>query len=290
MPKNIMMILRNSLQKLLNKQKRLFLEYLFDVKGYSELTVKTYDIALSQALKKIEIIEESGKYIFNLMPYRLEIKELNAKTISKKLSAVRSFVIYLNDNSIAAHLQADESVKVAKTLPKPINHKSIMEALEQASLKERLIVALLYTLGLRISELSGMRLEDIGTSWVRVLGKGNKHRDLPLLESSKLLLDEYLTSFSPKIFLFEKNGERLSENSLRYVVNKVFRAVSLKVTPHQLRHSYATALLNSGAPIVDVSELLGHASMATTQIYTKLGSALKQQNYTKAHPLCGVDA
>ena len=88
---------------------------------------------------------------------------------------------------------------------------------------------------------------------------------------------------------FEKDGEKLSENSLRYIVTKVFRKVGIKVTPHQLRHSYATSLLNGGAPIVDVSELLGHSSMATTQIYTKLGSALKQQNYNKAHPLCGLD-
>jgi integrase/recombinase XerC len=69
------------------------------------------------------------------------------------------------------------------------------------------------------------------------------------------------------------------------MVTKVFKRVGMKVTPHQLRHSYATSLLNSGAPIVDVSELLGHSSMATTQIYTKLGSALKQENYNKAHPL-----
>jgi len=86
----------------------------------------------------------------------------------------------------------------------------------------------------------------------------------------------------------KKNGEKLSENSLRYIVTKIFKRIALKVTPHQLRHSFASSLLNNGANIVDVSELLGHSSMATTQIYTKLGSALKQQNYNKAHPLCGV--
>jgi len=88
-----------------------------------------------------------------------------------------------------------------------------------------------------------------------------------------------------KIFLFESNDKRLSENSLRYTVNKVFKRVGLKVSPHQLRHSYATELLNHNASISDVSELLGHSSMSTTQIYTKLGSVLKQQNYNKAHPL-----
>jgi integrase/recombinase XerC len=148
---------------------------------------------------------------------------------------------------------------------------------------------MLYTLGVRISELSSLKICDISDGWVRVLGKGNKQRDVPLLAHTKELLDEYLSTSLQKKFIFEKNGEKLSENSLRYIVIKVFGRVGLKVSPHQLRHSYASGLLNANAPIADVSELLGHSSMATTQIYTKLGSALKQQNYNLAHPLCGVD-
>ena len=145
---------------------------------------------------------------------------------------------------------------------------------------------MLYTLGLRISELSSLKLEDISDEWVRVLGKGNKQRDVPLLEQTKKSMDDYLSKKHRNKFLFEKDGERLSENSLRYIITKVFKRVALKVTPHQLRHSFATALLNNSARIADVSELLGHSSMSTTQIYTKLGSALKQENYNKAHPLC----
>ena len=284
-----MMTLRNSLKKLLDKKRVVFLEYLENMRGYSDLTIKSYDESIKEALLSIEILEEEKHTLFNLMPFRIKIAHLNAKTISKKLSALRSYVSYLNDNGVKVLLKADESVKVAKTLPKPISHKHIMEAIDKAELKERVVVTMLYTLGLRISELASIELKDMKAEWVRVLGKGNKHRDVPLLSSTKVLIDEYLTTFSVKQFLFEKKGEKLSENSLRYMVNKVFKDVSLKVTPHQLRHSYATALLNSGAPIVDVSELLGHSSMATTQIYTKLGSALKQQNYNKAHPLCGVD-
>ena len=88
------------------------------------------------------------------------------------------------------------------------------------------------------------------------------------------------------MFVFEKKGEKLSQNSLRYIVNKVFKRVGLRVSPHQLRHSYATQLLNNAASIADVSELLGHSSISTTQIYTKLGSSLKMKNYNAAHPLC----
>ena len=287
-PQIIMNSLRSSLKKLLDRQRVAFLEFLEGLKGYSDLTVQSYDESIKEALTCSEIVQEEKQITLNLMPYRIKIAHLNAKTISKKLSALRSFAEYLRDNEIPVVLKADDSVKIAKTLPKPISHKHILEALEGTCLEERLIVVMFYTLGVRISELSNLELSDISPSWVRVLGKGSKQRDVPLLASTRKLLDEYLEEWNPKKFLFEKNRGKLSENSLRYIVTKVFKRVSLKVTPHQLRHSYATALLNSGAPIVDVSELLGHSSMATTQIYTKLGSALKQQNYNKAHPLCGV--
>ena len=277
------------MKKLIDKQRVAYLESLEKLRGYSDLTIKSYDESIKGALSFVEIIEENSQILIDLMPYRIKIAQLNAKTISKKLSALRGFVEFLNDNGFRCVLKSDDSVKVAKTLPKPISHQHILEALEHADIQEKLIIIMLYTLGLRISELSSVKINDISNEWVRVLGKGNKQRDLPLISATKKILDEYLSVFVVKKFLFEKDGEKLSENSLRYIVTKVFRKVGIKVTPHQLRHSYATSLLNSGAPIVDVSELLGHSSMATTQIYTKLGSALKQQNYNKAHPLCGLD-
>ena len=286
MPRTTTKSSRTFLKKSINKLRISFLESLEKVKGYSDLTIKSYDETLKEAFSFIEITQEEGRLVLHLMPYRIHISKLNPKTISKKLSAIRSFSEYLNENGIKTLLHADQPVKVAKTLPKPIAHKYILEALAHADEEEKLVVVLLYTLGLRISELASLQLEDISQEWIRVVGKGSKQRDVPLLASTKELLENYLRSHTPKKFLFEKNREKLSENSLRYTVNKVFERVSLKVTPHQLRHSYATSLLNEGAPIADVSELLGHASMATTQIYTKLGSVLKQQNYTKAHPLC----
>ncbi len=277
------------MKKSIDKKRVEFLEYLENSRGYSDLTIKSYDESLKEAFKYIEILEEDKNTLFNLMPFRIHISTLNPKTISKKLSAIRSFVEYINDNGFKVTLKADESIKVAKTLPKPISHQHILEALQKAQKDEELVVVMLYTLGLRVSELSSLEVDDISDEWIRVLGKGNKQRDVPLIASTKEKIDEYLNSNSINKFLFEKSGEKLSENSLRYIVTKVFKRVSLKVTPHQLRHSYATALLNSGAPIVDVGELLGHSSMATTQIYTKLGSALKQENYNKAHPLSGVE-
>ncbi|OQX59655.1 MAG: integrase [Helicobacteraceae bacterium 4484_230] len=277
------------MKKPLNVYRIDFLDYLHRFRGYSDLTLKTYDEAVSEALRYIEVEENGGLNILNLMPYRLHISSLKSKTIAKKISAVRSFAEYMKEQGENIRLLADESIKVPKTLPKPIPHEYIKEALGVADLREKVVVILLYTLGLRISELSALKLEDITKEWVRVRGKGGKVRDIPLMASSSELVAFYRREFGPKQFLFEKDGVGLSENSLRYMVTKLFKKVGIKVTPHQLRHSYATVLLNNNARIADVSELLGHASMATTQIYTKLSSTLKMENYQNAHPLCRDD-
>lgn len=282
--------LRTFLKKLIEKYKKPFLESLENLRGYSDLTIKSYDETLQESAKYILAYEEDDRIIIDLMPYRIKIAKLNAKTISRKLSTLRGFSEYLNERGVKAILKADDSIKVAKTLPKPIPHEHIMQALQKADEEESLIITILYTMGLRISELSSLKTADISGEWVRVLGKGNKQRDIPLLAKTKKMIEEYLSKNNPNNFLFEKDGERLSENSLRYIITKVFKRVALKVTPHQLRHSFATSLLNNSARIADVSELLGHSSMATTQIYTKLGTSLKQQNYNKAHPLCNNES
>ena len=273
----------------LDHYRKAFLIYLEKFRGYSDLTLKSYDESLKEAFSFLEV-EEQGKHTtFDLMPYRLHIAHLKAKTISKKISAMRSFCSYLNDQGEKVSLKADESIKVPASLPKPINDTHIQEALSQAPMNEKLVVILLYTLGLRISELVSLEVKAITGEWVRVTGKGQKSRDIPLLPSTYALMQAYIDEMRPRRFLFESEQGQLSENSLRYLVTKCFKRIGLKVTPHQLRHSYATALLNNNARIADVSELLGHASMATTQIYTKLGSSLKMQNYLKAHPLCQDD-
>lgn len=273
----------------LNTYRKAFLEYLEKFRGYSDLTLKSYDESLQEAFRFLEIEEEGTHTTFNLMPLRLHIAHLKPTTISKKLSAMRSFCDYLGEQGEHVSMKADESIKVPASLPKPVSDAHIKEALSDAPLDERLVVTLLYTLGLRISELATLELGNITGEWVRVMGKGQKGRDVPMLASSYALLQRYVEEKKPSRFLFESKGARLSENSLRYLVTKCFKRVGLKVTPHQLRHSYATALLNNSARIADVSELLGHASMSTTQIYTKLGSSVKMQNYLKAHPLCQDD-
>ena len=206
--------------------------------------------------------------------------------MSKKLSSIRSFVKYMEDQmKLSVKLIADESIKVPQSLPKPIEEIYIEEVLAKANLEEKLLISMLYGLGLRISELSELKLEDIKEGWVQIHGKGNKVRELPLLDELVKLIKLYTAQTMPKKYLFEKGNAPMNSAQLRYKLTKLFKEAGLKVTPHQLRHSFATHLLNNGARIADVSELLGHATMATTQVYTKLGSVKKMQEYMKAHPL-----
>jgi len=267
-----------------------FLEYLFDVRGYSEHSIITYEIALRQMMEVSHFYEEDGIKILDITPFRLKIVKNHKKTIVKKLSAVRSFVKYLEDiKYVPVKLIGDETIKAPQSLPKPIEERYIDEVISKANLEEKLLISMLYGLGLRISELSGLKLEDIKEEWVQIHGKGNKVRELPLLKELQKLITLYVKDKMPKTYLFEKGNAPMNSAQLRYLLTKLFKEAGIKVTPHQLRHSFATHLLNNGARIADVSELLGHETMATTQIYTKLGSVKKMQEYMKAHPLVDKD-
>jgi len=274
------------MKKSLEQYKVDFFDYLKQFRGYSELTVKTYANVFTKAFPLIETEVNQNETVLNIMAYRMSIASQQSKTIAKNVSALRSFCHYLNDVGEPVSLQGDESIKVAQTLPKPIAHEHIMRAVEQLEQFDKCVILTLYLLGLRISELASLRLENIGTTVVRIEGKGKREREVPLPPSLQVLLQRYREIEAPSTYLFEKDGEKLRISSLRYIVTKSFKKIGIKATPHQLRHSYATILLNNRARIADVSELLGHASMVSTQIYTKLASATKLEQYVKAHPLC----
>jgi len=263
-----------------------FLEYLLDVRGYSETSIVTYEIALRQMMEVSHFYVEDSVTILDITPFRFKIVKNNKKTIVKKLSAIHSFMKYLEDQChLPVKLIGDESIKVPQSLPKPIEERYISEVLDKANLEEKVLISMLYGLGLRISELTLLKLEDIKGEWIQIHGKGNKVRELPLLPELQKLTRVYMKEKNPKTYLFEKGNAPMNAAQLRYILTKLFKEAGLKVTPHQLRHSFATHLLNNGARISDVSELLGHETMATTQVYTKLGSVKKMQEYMQAHPL-----
>ncbi len=266
-----------------------FLAYLLKVRGYSEQTVTTYATALHQMEQECEWYEDSGRWVLDIMPYRLAIRTLSKRTIHARLTAIRSFVRYLNDQAnLSVRTLGTETIKTPQTLPKPIEEHAISEVIAAATPEEELLIAMLYGLGLRISELASLRLDQIDGEWIRIKGKGNKVRQLPVLPYLQELITRHRRTRAPRIYLFEKDKAPMSAAQLRYRLSRLFRAHGFKATPHQLRHSFATHLLAHGARIADVSELLGHSSMATTQVYTKLGSVKKMEEYMGAHPLAGM--
>ncbi len=263
-----------------------YLNYLVKIRHYSPLTIKTYEGVLKEALKYIEFTQIESGYEINLLPYRHTIHGLHKKSIYKKITIVRSFVTYLKKNGVEVKLIGDERIKLPKNLPKPVNEQIIQEALASCNEDERLILYLFYGLGVRIGELVGLKLEAITKNWVSVKGKGGKIRQIPILDELHILLDSYIKRNGLKIYLFEKDGKMMQAHQIRYRIDKIFKRIGVKATPHQLRHSFASSLLNQGARINDVSELLGHSSLSTTQIYTKLNATTKMRNYQDAHPMC----
>lgn len=260
-----------------------------DLRGASETTVETYRAVLEDAVQLIDVNNETDPIQVDLMPYRAKIADQKPKTIAKKVSAVRSYLSYLKEIGYHFRVLSDEHIKVPKKLPKPVPEHFISEVLEKSDPQVRLMVLIFYGMGLRISELASLEKGDVDRDWIRITGKGRKSRILPVLPMIRESYDAYLQAYAPKRHLFEAGGKKLSENQIRYRVKKIFKELGLNMTPHQLRHSFATALLSQGARITDVSELLGHSALSTTEIYTQVSNSLKMTNYQNAHPLCKDD-
>ena len=271
---------RSSLRVLIGN----FLIYLEKNRGRGRKTITTYQPILIDAIEMIEIDEK--KMSIDCMNYRMAISDQEPKTIAKKLSAIRSFIDYLQERGYRFFTQNLNAVRTPKSLPKPATHKQVQETLGVITGEDALLVRLMYGLGLRISEVAGLRVADIHDDWLRVEGKGNKMRQVPIIAPLRDEIRAFIVANAPKTHLFEHNSKPLSDNQLRYKITTSFKRVGLKVTPHQLRHTFATEMLNSGASVVDVSEILGHSQLSTTEIYTKLSSSSKLKNYLTAHPLC----
>jgi len=268
-----------------------FLFYLEKVRGYAANSIITYENAVKEIVNSAHYYKEEESLTLDITPLRLKNVNNSKKTISKKLSVVRSFIKFMRDQkALEIELIGDSVIKVPKTLPKPIEKNLIEEILSCSNPREHLIISLLYGLGLRISELSTLSISNISKEWIQVEGKGNKTRQIPLLPSLYEEIEAYKQQAQPKVYLFEKKGQAMKTSQIRYLFTKVFKKSGIKATPHQLRHSFATHLLHNGARISDVSELLGHSSMVSTQIYTQLGSSKKLNEYAKAHPLCQGDS
>lgn len=292
-----------------------FLNYLTVEKGFSGNTVEAYRNDLQQMASFAE--EEANKQ--SLMPswanfsrqgmlsYMLNLKERNyaSTTIARKVAASRSFFGFLKAEGI---IKADptenmSSPSVGKSLPKPISISQVRSLLDQPAKRNTLearrdktMLELLYASGMRISELVSLNLGDVDTEggYVRCFGKGHKERMVPIYEQAARLVKEYSEETRPKLarkkdevaLFLNPRGERLTRQGFWQKLKEYAKAAGLdtQISPHTLRHSFATHMLSGGADLRVVQELLGHANIATTQVYTHLTSEHVRRTYEKSHP------
>lgn len=251
-----------------------YLAYLRTERGASEHTVRAY-------LNDLASAPVTGATFKGL---QLHINSLSCSARSKrrKVSVLRSFFKWAVRHGKLASSPADmlESPKVGARLPKCLDADDIIEAIETAHGRDCAILECLFGAGLRVSELVGLNVGDIKDGMVTTIGKGNKQRVVPIGQKAQVAVDALSCGRAPKEPVFTNaHGQRLSTNGIRSIVRRYISA-----TPHQFRHSFATAMLNGGTDIRLVQEMLGHASLSTTQIYTRVTTKAIQQAHKRAHP------
>ncbi|MFA5145393.1 MAG: tyrosine recombinase XerC [Candidatus Omnitrophota bacterium] len=280
-----------------------FIRYLEVEKNYSQHTVLNYRLDLEDFRKFLgETALEKVDYL-TLRKFLVVLKEKNlgSRTVGRKLSTLRSFFRFLTREG---YLKANpiliiSSPKLDKHLPDFMTEEETAKLIESASpkdesdelgLRNKAILETFYSTGMRISELVGASLEDVDfiSGIVKVMGKGKKERIVPIGETAIKAIRKYLDKRSKQsqaLFL-NKNGKRITARGVRGMVDKYIHIIGMRqgISPHTLRHSFATHLLNRGADLRTVQELLGHANLSTTQIYTHLTTEKLKSVYDKAHP------
>ena len=281
-----------------------FEKFLKFERNYSDHTIRAYLNDLDEFYSFLESreIELANVRPVDLNLYLLSLYNKNSKsTVSRKLTTLRSFFTFLVRKEV---IEANP----AKLIPLPKNEKKqpVFLSVDEAFLliqlikddgillnRDKAILELLYSSGLRVSELSNIKILDIDRSQnvIKVSGKGGKERIVPFGSKADEALTEYLKSRSelkPKEdYLFLNNrGTRLTTRSIDRVVKKygILSGISKKISPHSLRHSFATHLLGSGADLRSIQELLGHSSLSTTQKYTHTSIEELMRIYDKTHP------
>jgi len=296
----------------------LFLSHLTHERGASNGTLSTYRADLEEFRK---ILDEEGLELTgtqsDLLPLRTYLRVLSetknkhgkpvvAQSIARKLSTVRSFLRYLTNQGIfqmnAARLI--KSPKGAKRLPGVVSERVASEALAKpdlstpVGLRDAAMLELLYSSGLRRAEIAGISINDMNLTdgTVRILGKGQKVRIVPVGSKAIEAINRYFPARAETKNIRDKsalflllNGKRMTAGAVYHIVQKYFRGVadSGRAHPHKLRHSFATHLLDNGAEIRAVQEMLGHSSLRTTQRYTHLTIDRLKKSYDKAHPRSG---
>jgi integrase/recombinase XerC len=236
----------------------------------------------------------------------LNEKQYSRATVARKLGTLRSFYKFLvKRNKLSSNpLMVIRTPKQEKKLPRYLEYEEVKKLLETPPMdnwlgaRDRAILETLYSTGMRVSELVGLNMEDVDFlgEVVRVRGKGKKERIAPISSSALQVIQHYIEyrnkraqsnpNFDSKVLFVNKHGKRLSTRSVRRKMDKYLKMAGLDtgISPHTLRHSFATHMLNKGADLRSVQELLGHQSLSTTQIYTHLTTGKLKEVYQNAHP------
>jgi integrase/recombinase XerC len=287
-----------------------FLEYLNLEKKYSAHTITAYknDLQSFKKFLEMEYAQENLREVHysqirNWIVNLVDIKVSN-RTVNRKVSALKSFFTFLQKTKQIDYnpLSKHKSLKIEKRLQVPFSFKEINTVINDIdkdanddfeSLRNRLIVELFYSTGIRRAELINIKQRDVSFSdkTIKILGKRNKERLVPLLGSVIQTLNRYLALKKEfeigleELFITEK-GNKIYETLVYRIINHYFGQVSSKEkrSPHILRHSFATHLLNEGADLNSVKDLLGHSSLASTQVYTQNSLDVLKKVYNKAHP------
>ena len=288
-----------NLKEVRNLSDNTLISYKHDVKSFIEfISTHTGSEVSIKYLNDMKISD------FRSFLSYLRNKDISSTSIARIISSLKSFFNYLlNTNLIESTVvQSLRTPKQKKSLPRPISSKLAIETIKYAQamqkekwigLRNKSILMLLYGCGLRISEALNLNFEDINENdYLIIKGKGNKERMVPLMDYVKNDIENYIHE-CPKNFMKDdplfvgKRLDRLSPRIIQYVLEKIRHNLSLPetATPHALRHSFATHLLNSGGDLRTIQELLGHSSLSTTQKYTKVETEKLYDAYSKAHPL-----
>ncbi len=288
-----------------------FLNYIIKQKNYSINTSKNYEIDILEFKEYID--KKSISYLeveYDLIKgYLMELynRKLSRNSVARKLSSLRSFYKYLfNNNLIKTNpFKYVSTPKKEKKLPKYLGVEELETIFNTPDLntplgqRDRLILEVLYATGIRVSELVNIKINDIDfyKKEIRILGKGNKERIDPFGDYCLDAMENFINDGRKKILkkfnttceylIINGHGKKITTRGVEKILDNIIKKASLKkhVSPHMLRHSFATHLLNEGCDILTVQELLGHESLESTQVYTHVSNERLRSVYLKCHPL-----
>ena len=285
-----------------------FLKYLKIEKNYSKYTIINYGKDLKTFKKNLDIehITNIKKIDYKVLRQYLSFLyefDYEKKTVTRNISTLRSFFKYLHKENIIKTnpMTLIESPKLDKKLPKVLNNIEIEDILNIPDIttplgqRDSVILELIYSTGVRVSELVSIKLSDIDYSAKKIIitGKGNKERIVLygsiLEEKLNLYLNDGRTKLIKKscdYLIVNHNGNKITPRGIELIIDKILKTghINYKISPHTLRHTFATHMLNNGADLKTVQELLGHESLSTTQIYTHVSNERLRNVYLNTHP------